>query len=295
LTKAAEPLIRAEGLYYTYVDGTREPVPALRGIDLCIFPGEYVAIIGANGSGKSTLLRTFNALLLPTSGHVWVYTWNTREAADLRSIRSTVGMVFQLPDAQIVGSTVEEDVAFGPENLGVAPDRLRPRVQTALENVGLSGLEKRASHLLSAGQKQRLAIAAALAMRPHCILFDEAGSLLDPSGSSKLLSTMQALCRQGLAVVTVTHNMLEAAQAQRVIVLHRGQIALKGDPRAVFADEHSLHELGLEMPQPTQIARALSRRIPGFSAVPVTVSELVEAVASEVQSRGQRPQGSAVR
>jgi energy-coupling factor transporter ATPase len=281
-----QPLVRAEGLYYSYVDGTREPVPALRGVDLRILPGEYVAIIGANGSGKSTLLRTFNALLLPSSGQVWVRTWNTSDAAHLRSIRSTVCMVFQQPDTQIVASTVEEDVAFGPENLGVPEEELRPRVRDALESVGLGGLETRASHLLSAGQKQRLAIAAALAMRPQCILFDEATSLLDPLGRSQLLSTMQGLCRRGLAVVTVTHNMLEAAQAQRVIVLSRGQVALEGDPHSVFAEERALGKLALEMPQPAQIAHALAQRVPGFPGTPVTVSELVEAVTSEVERRG---------
>jgi energy-coupling factor transporter ATPase len=295
VVSALDPLIRAEGLYYTYVIGTREPVPALRGIDLRIFPGEYVAIIGANGSGKSTLLRHFNALLLPTSGEVWIWNWNTHEKAHLRSIRSAVGMVFQVPDAQIVASTVEEDVAFGPENLGLAPEELRSRVQEALASVGLSGMEKRASHLLSAGQKQRLAIAAALAMRPRCILFDEATSLLDPLGRSQLLSTMQALCLQGLAVVTVTHNMLEAARAQRVVVLHEGQIAIEGKPQTVFAEEERLLELGLELPQPTQMARALARQVPAFSAVPMTVSELVDAVVSALRSCGQSLQGSDVR
>ena len=287
MTKAAEPLICAEGLYYTYVGGTREPTPALRGIDLCVFPGEYVAVIGANGSGKSTLLRHFNALLLPTSGQVWVCGWNTLEPAHLREIRSTVGMVFQVPETQIVASTVEEDVAFGPENLGVPSSELRTRVQDALDSTGLHGLEKRASHLLSAGQKQRLAIAAALAMQPRCILFDEATSLLDPQGRSQLLGTIRTLSRRGFAVVTVTHNMLEAAQAQRVIVLHEGQVAAQGDPRSVFAEEERLLEMGLEIPQPTQIARALAQRVPGFSAVPVTLPELVEAVASELRSRGR--------
>jgi len=290
VTEAAQPLIRAEGLYYTYVGGTREPVAALRGIDLCLLPGEYVAIVGANGSGKSTLLRHLNALLLPTSGQVWVYYWNTRDAAHLRSIRSTVGMVFQVPDAQIVASTVEEDVAFGPENLGVPCSELRSRVQEALDCVGLGGLEQRASHLLSAGQKQRLAIAAALAMRPRCILLDEATALLDPLGRSQVLSTMQTLSRQGLAVVTVTHDMLEAALAQRVIVLHEGQIALQGDPHSVFSQEALLLELGLEVPAPTHMAHALARRVPAFSGLPLTVSELVQAVASALPSDRRLPQ-----
>jgi energy-coupling factor transporter ATPase len=295
VTKAAEPLIRAEGLYYTYVGGTREPVAALRGIDLCLFAGEYVAVIGANGSGKSTLLRHFNALLLPTSGQVWVHDWNTRETAHLRSIRSTVGMVFQVPDAQIVASTVEEDVAFGPENLGVPHDELRERVREALDCVGLRGLERRASHLLSAGQKQRLAIASALAMRPRCILLDEATALLDPLGRSQVLNTVQALCRQGLTVVAVTHNMLEAAQAERVIVLHEGQIAVQGDPRSVFSQETLLLELGLGIPPPAQMAHALARRMPGLSTLPVTVSELVEAVACSLPPHGRFPQGSSAR
>lgn len=292
MTTARAPLIRAEGLYYSYVGGTPEPVPALRGIDLRIHPGEYVAVVGANGSGKSTLLRHFNALLQPDAGNVWVHEWNTREAVHLRSIRSSVGMVFQVPDAQIVASTVEEDVAFGPENLGIEPEALQVRVREALDAVGLTGYEERASHALSAGQKQRLAIAAALAMHPRCILFDEATSVLDPQGRLQLLNTMQALCSQGLAVVTVTHDMTEAARAHRVVVLHNGEIAMQGDPRSVFAQENHLLALGLETPAPTHIAHRLAGRLPFSSQIPVTVEELADEVAGQLKLHGQIPQSN---
>jgi energy-coupling factor transporter ATPase len=275
-------MIRIEGLHYAYQAGTRKPVPALRGIDLTINAAEYVAVIGANGSGKSTLLRHLNALLLPTTGNVWVANRNTRDAAYLRDIRSTVGMVFQAPDSQIVASIVEEDVAFGPENLGVAEDELRQRVDWALSTVGLSELRQRASHLLSAGQKQRLAIAGALAMQPRCLLFDEATSMLDPVGRIQILNTLRGLHADGMTIVTATHDMAEAAQAQRVIVLSEGRVALDGDPRLVFARREILESLRLEAPLATRLARTIAERVEGFPADVLTVSELVDSVATRL-------------
>jgi energy-coupling factor transporter ATPase len=275
-------MIRIEGLHYAYQAGTRKPVPALRGIDLTINAAEYVAVIGANGSGKSTLLRHLNALLLPTTGNVWVANRNTRDAAYLRDIRSTVGMVFQAPDSQIVASIVEEDVAFGPENLGVAEDELRQRVDWALSTVGLSELRQRASHLLSAGQKQRLAIAGALAMQPRCLLFDEATSMLDPVGRIQILDTLRGLHADGMTIVTATHDMAEAAQAQRVIVLSEGRVALDGDPRLVFARREILESLRLEAPLATRLARTIAERVEGFPADVLTVSELVDSVATRL-------------
>jgi energy-coupling factor transporter ATPase len=275
-------MIRIEGLHYAYQAGTRKPVPALRGIDLTINAAESVAVIGANGSGKSTLLRHLNALLLPTTGNVWVANRNTRDAAYLRDIRSTVGMVFQAPDSQIVASIVEEDVAFGPENLGVAEDELRQRVDWALSTVGLSELRQRASHLLSAGQKQRLAIAGALAMQPRCLLFDEATSMLDPVGRIQILNTLRGLHADGMTIVTATHDMAEAAQAQRVIVLSEGRVALDGDPRLVFARREILESLRLEAPLATRLARTIAERVEGFPADVLTVSELVDSVATRL-------------
>jgi energy-coupling factor transporter ATPase len=254
----------------------------LRGIDLTIVTGEYVAVIGANGSGKSTLLRHCNALLLPTQGDVWVEGWNTRDRSHLRDIRSTVGMVFQVPDNQIVATIVEEDVAFGPENLGVPEAELRQRVDWALATVGLSELRHRASHLLSAGQKQRLAIAAALAMRPRCLVLDEATAMLDPVGRAQVLETIRYLHLNGMTIISATHNMAEAAEAQRVVVLAAGKVALQGTPRQVFAQPETLQALELDIPPATHIAQLVAARIPQFPSPVLNVDELVNAVAARV-------------
>jgi energy-coupling factor transporter ATPase len=282
LSRTGRPFICIEGLHHTYQVGTRRPVPALRGIDLAIDAGEYVAVIGANGSGKSTLLRHLNALLLPTSGRVWVAGHDTSDTTHLRLIRSAVGMVFQTPDSQIVASVVEEDVAFGPENLGIPTDELHQRAEWALSTVGLWELRQRASHLLSAGQKQRIAIASALAMRPRCILFDEATSMLDPVGRMQLLKTIEQLHDDGMTIVTATHNMAEAARAQRVVALSEGLIALQGHPRSVFAQEDELRALKLDIPQATQLARAIGERVTHFPSDVLTVPELVDVVAARL-------------
>lgn len=290
MSAIGEPLIRIEGLHYQYQAGTRQPIAALRGIDLTVAAGEYVAIIGANGSGKSTLLRHLNALLLPTEGNVWVKDWNTRQAANLRHIRSAVAMVFQNPDSQIVASTVEEDVAFGPENLGVPQPDLEQRVEWALSTVGLIDLREHASHLLSAGQKQRLAIAGALAMKPRCLLFDEATAMLDPAGRAGLLGTMRALHSDGMTVVTATHHMNEAAEAQRIVVLSAGQVVLQGEPRLIFAQTEALRALQLDVPYPTGLAQAIAGRVAGFPRDILTVPELVNAVVA----RSRPAMGAAV-
>jgi energy-coupling factor transporter ATPase len=284
LNGAGKPFICIEGLHHTYQAGTRRPVPALRGIDLAIDAGEYVAVIGANGSGKSTLLRHLNALLLPTSGNVWVADRITSDTTNLRFIRSAVGMVFQAPDSQIVASVVEEDVAFGPENLGIPTDELHERVESALSTVGLWELRQRASHLLSAGQKQRVAIASALAMRPRCMLFDEATSMLDPVGRMQLLETIERLHDDGITIVTATHNMAEAARAQRVVALSEGRIALQGHPRSVFTQVEQLRALELDVPQATQLARAVAERVAHFPSDVLTVAELVDSVATRLGS-----------
>jgi energy-coupling factor transporter ATPase len=289
LNAVGEPLIRVEGLHYEYSAGTRQPIAALRGLDLSFGAGEYVAIIGANGSGKSTLLRHLNALLLPTAGNVWVGDWNTRHPADLRHIRSTVAMVFQNPDSQIVASTVEEDIAFGPENLGIPQPELRDRVEWALSAVGLTDLRQHASHLLSAGQKQRLAIAAALAMKPRCLLFDEATAMLDPAGRARVLDTMRALHDDGLTIVTATHQMGEAAQAERIVVLSAGRIAMQGEPHAVFAQTEALHALQLDVPYPTRLAHAIAERVSCFPNDMLTVTELVNAIIARSDPRGANP------
>ncbi|MBC7263345.1 MAG: energy-coupling factor transporter ATPase [Chloroflexi bacterium] len=273
-----EPLIRVENLEYVYPIGRGGGIPALRGIHLNIQKGEYVAIIGANGSGKSTLVRHLNALLLPTKGDVWVNGWNTRDADHIRDIRQTVGMVFQVPDNQIVATVVEEDVAFGPENLGVPDEELPARVAWALETVGLLAQAKRASHLLSAGQKQRLAIAAALAMKPRCLILDEATVMLDPVGQAQLLETVRRLHHEGTTIIAVTHMMEEAVEAGRVVVLHEGRVAMEGTPAQVFSDAGALRRLGLDVPPISRLAHLLAERQPGFPTDILTVDAFADAV-----------------
>jgi energy-coupling factor transporter ATPase len=267
-----QPLVRIENLYHTY-DGPR-PVEALRGISLAIREGEYVAIVGANGSGKSTLARHLNALLLPTRGEVWIAGLNTRQATNWREIRRTVQMVFQQPDAQLVATVVEEDVAFGPENFGVPEAELPPRVRQALETVGLWAQRQRPPHLLSAGQKQRVAIAGALAVHPRLLVLDEATAMLDPVGRAAVLDIVRQLQVQGTTIIAITHEMDEAAQADRVVVLDAGRLALDGPPRQVFAHAAELRALSLDVPPITDLALRLG--------LPVCLSadELVGALSN---------------
>lgn len=244
----------------------------MRGIDLTIAAGEYVAIIGANGSGKSTLARHLNGLLLPSQGSVHVVGDDTRDPARLRAIHQTVQMVFQQPDMQIVATVVEEDVAFGPENFGVAEAEIGSRVREALETVGMWAYRQRPPHLLSAGQKQRVAIAGALAVRPQALVLDEATAMLDPAGQVAVLATLQYLHAQGTTIVTITHEMDEAAQASRVVVLEQGRVAMDGAPHEVFGRAAELRRLGLDVPPVTDLALRL-----GLPAC-LTVSELLQAL-----------------
>lgn len=251
-------LIRAEGLVFRYED---TGPAALDCLCLSIASGERVAIIGPNGSGKSTLAKHFNALLLPTEGRVTVDGLDTRDPAQVWEIRRRVGMVFQNPDNQIVATVVEEDVAFGPENLGVPPAEIRARVDRALAEVGMDGHARREPHLLSGGQKQRVAVAGVLAMQPKCIVLDEATSMLDPAGRAELMGVVWELNRElGLAVVQITHHMDEALEADRVIVLHRGKVALDGRPEEVFGLHEDLRALGLALPNSVRLAVALRDR-----------------------------------
>lgn len=283
--RTAQPLIRIRDLHYTYQEESQRAVHALNGIDLVIHEGEYVTLIGANGSGKSTLLKHLNALLLPSKGEVVIRQWNTRNLEDIRNIRSTVGMVFQSPDTQIIATVVEEDVAFGPENIGVPEEELGERVEQALEAVGLKHLSKRPSHLLSAGQKQLLSIASALSMKPRCLVFDEATSMLDPASRRRFIDTVSKLHQQGITIVSATHNMDEAAIAQRVVVLSEGRIAMQGSPSEVFAQKELLTDLKLEVPISMKLAERISELLSGFPQAILTVPELVHTVDSYLGQR----------
>jgi energy-coupling factor transporter ATPase len=273
--------IRMRNLKYRYdaAGGNDGESPwALYNVSLDIEKGEYVALIGANGSGKSTLLRHMNGLLIPTEGDAWVNSLNTRDSRNIRNIRSSVGMVFQSPEAQIVATVVEEDVAFGPENLGVPRDQLKDRVNRALEQVGLADLRKRPTHYLSAGQKQLLAIASALSMQPHCLVLDEATSSLDPLSRLRLLETIEALHESGITVISATHRMDEAALATRVVALEKGAIGLQGTPRHVFSEQDVLRSMKLDIPEAMKISRHVASHVHGFRSDLLTVEELVEAV-----------------
>jgi energy-coupling factor transporter ATPase len=278
-----ETLIRMEGLHYTYGDGTGRAMPALLGVNLTIGVGEHVAILGANGSGKSTLARHLNALLLPSAGDVWVQGWNTRDRAHWREIRRSVAMVFQDPDTQIVSTVVEEDVAFGPENQGVPQEELRQRVDWALEAVGMAGLRQRSPQHLSGGQRQRLALAGALAMRPVCLVLDEATAMLDPAGRRAVHSIVHELRRGGMSVVAITQDIEEAAAADRVVVLEAGRVVRQGAPREVLTDEPFLCSVGLDVPPMVRAARLLQARWGDFATDKLTPEELSAALRARAR------------
>ena len=279
LVQRSEPLIRVEQARFTYTPAEPARGWALDGVSLEIFPGEMVAVVGPNGSGKSTLARHLNALLVPQQGRVLVAGMDTRDGERLWAIRQMVGMVFQNPDNQLVAATVEEDVAFGPENLGLPPAEIARRVDEALAWVGMQAWRHHPPHRLSGGQKQRVAIAGVLAMRPACIVLDEPTSMLDPRGQQEVLATLAQLRRQsGLAVVHITHRMAEAALADRILVMDAGRVVLEGTPREVFRQAHRLLELGLEVPPAVQVALRLRAAGLELPAEIIHLDELVEAL-----------------
>lgn len=260
-----EVFIEVKGLTHIYNRGKPGECRALSGINLTLRKGEFLAVVGPNGSGKSTLARHFNALLTPTAGTVLVDGLDTRRPENVWEIRRRVGMVFQNPDNQIVSSLVEEDVAFGAENLELPPQEVQERVEEALNLTGLSEFRQHAPHLLSGGQRQRLAIAGVLAMRPACLVLDEPSAMLDPAGRRELMITLARLNRsRGVTVALVTHFMEEAVRADRIIVMSGGRPALEGTPAGVFTKVELLEELGLELPAAAEIAHGLRRR--GFLA-----------------------------
>ena len=253
--------IKVENLSYSYPG--MEPgqsVKVFENLDLEIEQGSFVAILGSNGSGKSTLAKHFNAILLPNGGKCHVYGMDTADEELLIPVRRSVGMVFQNPDNQIVANVVEEDVAFAPENLGIASPMIRHRVDNALKQVGMYEYRTHAPHLLSGGQKQRIAIAGVIAMEPKCIVLDEPTAMLDPKGRREVMETVSRLNREkGITVVLITHHMDEAARADRVVVIHRGVIRADGHPSRVFADIDYMHELGLAAPETVELCHQLNK------------------------------------
>ena len=255
-------IISVEHLAYTYPGMDDAPgVPVFEDMNLTIQEGSFVAILGTNGCGKSTLAKHFNSILLPTGGKVYVCGIDTANEDRIMTVRHNVGMVFQNPDNQIVANVVEEDVAFGPENLGIAAPEIRHRVDNALKQVGMYEYREHAPHLLSGGQKQRIAIAGIIAMEPKCIVLDEPTAMLDPRGRKEVIDTVSRLNREkGITVVLITHHMDEAAKADRVVVLNKGKVAADGTPREVFSQVELLHGIGLASPETVELCWELKRQ-----------------------------------
>ena len=278
--------IRVENLKYEYpgVDDT-PGVRVFEDLSLTIEEGSFVAILGSNGCGKSTLAKHFNSILLPSGGKVYVGGLDTSNEELLLKVRRTVGMVFQNPDNQIVANVVEEDVAFGPENLGIASPEIRNRVDQALKQVGMYEFRAHAPHLLSGGQKQRIAIAGVIAMEPKCIVLDEPTAMLDPKGRREVVDTVLRLNREkGITVILITHHMDEAARAGRVVVLHKGKVAADGTPKQVFSQVELLHKLGLAAPDTAELCFTLNHE--GFSLPldALDTEECAQALYKEVMA-----------
>ena len=278
--------IKVEHLAYTYpgVDDT-PGVAVFEDMNLTVEAGTFVAVLGSNGCGKSTLAKHFNAILLPSGGKVYVSGLDTSNEEKLIAIRRSVGMVFQNPDNQIVANVVEEDVAFGPENLGIASPEIRHRVDRALKQVGMYEYREHAPHLLSGGQKQRIAIAGVIAMEPKCIVLDEPTAMLDPRGRREVMETISRLNREkNITVVLITHHMDEAAQAQRVVVLHKGKAAADGTPKEVFSQVELLHNIGLASPETVELCWELNQNGFDLSLENLNVEECAQALYEVVKA-----------
>ena len=265
-------IIKAEHLAYTYPGVDSAPgIAVFEDMNLVVEEGSFVAILGTNGCGKSTLAKHFNSILLPTGGKVYVCGIDTSDDDRTMAVRRNVGMVFQNPDNQIVANVVEEDVAFGPENLGIASPEIRHRVDKALKQVGMYEYREHAPHLLSGGQKQRIAIAGVIAMEPKCIVLDEPTAMLDPRGRREVVETIGRLNKEkGITVVLITHHMDEAAKADRVVVMHKGSVAADGTPEEVFCQVELLHNIGLAAPESVELCWELNKQ--GFD-LPLTELE----------------------
>ena len=278
-------IIKTENLSFTYDDGddTAVEIPALSGVNIAIERGEYVAILGHNGSGKSTLAKLLNMILTPSVGKIFIdgteITSEDFSEDDVFDIRRKIGMVFQNPDNQLVATVVEEDVAFGPENLGLEREEIRRRVDTSLALVGMTDYALHAPHKLSGGQKQRVAIAGIIAMKPQVIIFDESTAMLDPQGRHEVVDIMEKLNKdEGITVINITHYMEEAARADRVIVINDGRIALDGTPREVFGKVEKLRSMGLEAPQGNELILELKKAGLDIKGDSLTESECIETL-----------------
>ena len=279
MSATGDPLIRIDGVSVAYPVPGGGRVQALIDVSLEVRRGEWLTVIGHNGSGKSTLAKLLNGLVVPGRGTVTVDGLSTRDDDERKRIRQLVGMVFQNPDNQLVATVVEEDVAFGPENLGLPRAEIAARVADAMRRLDIEALRERAPHQLSGGQKQRVAIAGVLAMRPACLVLDESTAMLDPSGRAEVLEAAETLHREGVTIVAITHFMSEVARADRVIVLAEGRVALEAPPRELFSHPERLRQLELDVPQVTEIAARLKERGADVGLVPLDVVELADAFA----------------
>lgn len=276
-------IIKIENLIFEYVreeneDEEKTIVRAINNVSLDIEEGSFTAIIGQNGSGKSTLAKNLNGLLLPTDGVIYVNGWDTKDDEHIWDVRQTAGMVFQNPDNQLVSSIVEDDVAFGPENLGVDPVVIRERVDKSLESVNMGKYKRKAPHLLSGGQKQRVAIAGVVAMRPKCIIFDEPTAMLDPKGRMEIMDIIDQLHAEGITVVLITHFMDEAVRAERIIIMNNGEILLDGTPMEVFSNHEMIRSVNLDVPIAVELAERLRRRGIDIPQDVITIEDMVEFV-----------------
>lgn len=275
-----ENMIKSEDLVFKYVNAEEQTEKvAINHVSMEVKKGEFLVILGHNGSGKSTMAKHMNALLLPSGGKMYVDGLDTSDIENLWEVRRRAGMVFQNPDNQLVATIVEEDVAFGPENLGVDPKEIREGVDDSLKAVGMYEYRKHAPHLLSGGQKQRIAIAGILAMRPKCIVLDEPTAMLDPSGRNEVMKTIKEVNKKfGITIILITHYMDEAAQADRIIVMDKGEKVMEGVPREIFSQVEKIKSIGLDVPQVTELAYELQKEGVDISTEILNIDEMVNAL-----------------
>lgn len=275
-----ENMIKSEDLVFKYMNTEEQTEKiAINHVNMDVKKGEFLVILGHNGSGKSTMAKHMNALLLPSGGRMYVDGLDTSDVDNIWEVRRRSGMVFQNPDNQLVATIVEEDVAFGPENLGVEPSEIRKRVDDSLKAVGMYEYRKHAPHLLSGGQKQRIAIAGILAMMPKCIVLDEPTAMLDPSGRKEVMKTIKEVNRKfGITIILITHYMDEAAQADRIIVMDKGEKVMEGVPREIFSQVEKIKDIGLDVPQVTELAYKLQKEGLDITTEILNIDEMVDAL-----------------